>query len=191
MMKCCTKCGCLKEIDQFNKDKKSKDKHRCQCRTCDNISSTERGREVRGSIPMSENKECSSYLGVAVAERLVRHLFKDVVRMPNNNTGFDFVCAKDKKIDVKSSCLKIQHNKYLCWSFHIVNNQIADYFLLLAFDNRKDLIPLHQWLIPSHVLNHLKHTSISPSTLSKWEEYSQPIDQAQICCDTIKRCDTR
>jgi len=136
---------------------------------------------------MSENKECASYLGVAVAERLIEHLFKDVVKMPYGNSGYDFICAKDKKIDVKSACITMrQNNKNPRWKFYFHKNQIADYFLLLAFNNRKDLEPQHQWLIPGGVLNYLMTTTISPSTIHKWDEYQQPIDDAQICCNTMR-----
>jgi len=185
-MKRCPNCGCLKKLDQFNKDKSRKDGYRCYCRKCHDDVSIKYIREVRGSLSMWKNKTCAQYLGIAVAERLVRHLFKNVVRMPNNNNGYDFICAKDKKIDVKSACITLENKKNSCWKFHIRKNQIADYFLLLAFDSRDNLTPMHQWLIPAGELNHLTTTSIVSSTISKWDEYRQPIGPALICCNTIK-----
>jgi len=186
-MKRCPNCGCLKKLDQFNKQTATKDGHQYECRQCSNEKSTKHSREVKGHLPMSENKECAQYLGIAVAERLVRHLFKDVVRMPNGNSGFDFICAHDKKIDVKSACITMVHKKNPRWVFHIYNNQIADYFLLIAFTKRSYLEPQHQWIIPGHVLNQHKTTaSISPSTIEKWDKYRQPIEAAQICCNAIK-----
>jgi len=185
-MKRCPVCGELKELSQFNKSKKAKDGCQYNCRQCDNKDSTKYNRGVLGRISMSENKSCSNYLGIIVAERLVRHLFTDVVRMVNNNPGYDFICAKDKKIDVKSSCIILNNKKYPGWKFHIRKNQVADYFLLLAFNNRDDLEPLHQWLIPGYVLNHLQRTGISMPTMSRWDEWKQPIDQAQICCNKMK-----
>ena len=171
-MKRCTKCGEVKDISQFNKHKRAKDRHTWYCKICVNEISTKYKREVLGHLPMSENKECSCYLGMVVAERLFGHLFKDVVRMPWNNSGYDFICNRDKKIDVKSACITHSRKKYPCWQFHINKNKIADYFLLLAFDNRDDLEPQYQWLIPGRVLNHIKsHTTISPSTIDKWDEY--------------------
>jgi len=144
-------------------------------------------RDVYGTLPMSENKECAQYFGITVAERLIRHLFKDAIRMPNGNPGYDFICAKDKKIDVKSACITVyNNNKNPHWQFDIRKNQVADYFLLIAFNNRADLEPQHQWLIPGHVLNHLTGASISLSTIDKWDEYKQPIEAAQICCNTMK-----
>ena len=137
---------------------------------------------------MWKNKKCPQYLGIAVAERLISHLFKDVVRMPNGNPGFDFICAKNMKIDIKSACITMHFdNKNPNWRFAINKNQTADYFLLLAFDTRESLEPLHQWLIPGDILNHRMSSSISPSTISKWSSYEQPVSPAQICCNIIKK----
>jgi len=190
-MKQCTKCKEFKEIMQFNKNKNFKDGHQYYCRKCDDERTTEYNRKVYGHISMFKNKECGAYLGIAVAEKLVRHLFENVVRMPNNNPGFDFICAKDKKIDVKSACIKLRNSrttnkKYPVWGFHIEQNKTADYFLLLAFNNRADLEPLYMWLIPGHVLNELTSASIFPSTIHKWDEWRQDIDQARICCTALK-----
>jgi len=186
-MKTCTKCGSSKELSEFNIDRTRKDGHCCYCRTCSNNKSEKHNRKVRGHLPMSENKECTAYLGVHVAEGLIRHLFKDVVRMPNGNPGYDFICAKDKKIDVKSACVTMSHKKNPRWHFHIRKNKIADYFLFIAFDTRESLDPLHQWLIPGNVLNHLKSTAtISPSTIEKWDEYRQDISHTLTCCNTMK-----
>jgi len=185
-MKRCYKCGDSKELDQFNKRKREKDGHTCICRTCGNKESRKNNREVMGHLPMSENKECPQYLGIVIAERLVRHLFENVVRMPNNQPGFDFICAHEKMIDVKSACITMNNNKNPHWRFAINKNQTADYFLLLSFNNRQNLDPLHQWLIPGDILNHLVCTTISPSTIDKWDEYRQPIVQAQMCCSNMK-----
>ena len=185
-MKHCPGCGSSKELSDFNKDKSRKDGYNGYCRKCANEVSIKYGREVRGYLPMSENKSCAQYLGVAVAERLVRHLFHNVVRMPNNHPGYDFICAKDKKIDVKSACITMHNTKNLHWQFYIKKNQIADFFLLLAFNDRTALEPLHQWLIPGHVVNHLAGASISPSTITKWDEYRQDIGHAVTCCNIIK-----
>ena len=140
------------------------------------------GNRKNGHLPMSENKKCSSYFGVYVNERFVKHYFDDVEVMPMNNPGYDFVCNKDKKIDGKSSCL----HKNGQWTFNIRHNTIADYFMLVAYDDRDDLNPLHIWLIPGNVLNHLMVASIRPSTLDKWKEYEQNIDDAVLCCDAMK-----
>ena len=135
-----------------------------------------------GHLPMSENKECAQYLGIHIVERLLRNMFNDVEVMPMNHTGYDFICNKGKKIDAKSSCLRKDGK----WTFNIKHNTTADYFVCVAFDNREDLDPLHVWIIPGHVLNHLSGATIRPSTLDKWAEYEKPIDNVVACCDTMK-----
>lgn len=99
---------------------------------------------------MSENKSCSLFLGVHIAERVLSKIFENVTRMKNGNHGFDFICGKGFKIDVKSACIQktvIKSIQYKQWAFTLKRNKIADYFLLLAFDNREDLNPKHIWLI--------------------------------------------
>jgi len=132
---------------------------------------------------MSENRECSAHLGVYRAEKLLRYLYNDVEVMPYGHPGYDIVCNKGKKIDVKSGCITKRGNG---WLFHIKRNTTADYFICIAFDNRNDLNPLHIWMLPGEKFYHLSSASISPSTLDKWDEYKQDIDKAIICCDTMK-----
>jgi len=128
------------------------------------------------------NKSCPTFLG-NIAERVLSHVYNNVQCMPVNNPGYDFICDKDYKIDVKSACLnRLRYNQLL---FHINQNKIADYFICLAFDNRTDLIPLHVWLIPGYIINDKLTITISQSTLSKWSEYEQLIDRIITCCDTL------
>ena len=54
----------------------------------------------RGVRSFRENKECAAFLGVRVAERVLRHTFNDVKMMPYGNPGFDFICNRKKWIDV-------------------------------------------------------------------------------------------
>lgn len=98
------------------------------------------------NISMSENKDCNLYLGVHIAENALSKIFEDVQRMPYGNPKYDFICGRGFKIDVKSACQYIDRGRVV-WSFHINCNTIADYFLCIAFDNRKHLNPLHIWLI--------------------------------------------
>lgn len=153
------------------------------------IDNKERANEIarnyyytHGSMSMSENKECSQYLGIHVAERILSKMFKDVEVMPTHNEGYDFICNKGKKIDVKAACLR----KDGVWHFNIRRNTIADYFLCIAFDNRKDLNPLHLWLVPGNEINHLTGTSITESTLNKWSEYGLEIGKVVECCNSMK-----
>ena len=131
------------------------------------------------------NKNCSTYLGVIIAEQLLAKAFKNVERMPSNNKGFDFKCNHGYMIDVKSSTKNKKRN---AWLFMIKQNQIADYFLCLAFDNRQNLNPLHIWLIPSKEINYLKGLSISEGTINKWNKYelTDKLDKVIGCCNIMK-----
>lgn len=137
-------------------------------------------------ISMSENKDCTLYLGVHIAERVLSHIFEDVVRMPNGTPGFDFICKKGFKIDVKSSCL----SKKGYWQFNIKYNKIADYFLLLAFDNREYLNPEHIWLIKRSDLSNKGKILINNAeySLLYYIKYEQ-IDKLEIlkdCCNILR-----
>lgn len=138
-----------------------------------------------GNGGIKTNNKCGIWLGIHVAEQVLSKVFKNFQRMPTNNPGYDFICGKNYKIDVKSSCLV--KNKLKTWTFVINKNIIANYFLCLAFDNRGDLNPLHIWLIPSNILNHKVSTSISESTLYKWSQYEQSLDKVLTCCNTMKK----
>lgn len=133
---------------------------------------------------MSENKSCSAFLGVHVAERVLSKIFKDVTTMPYANPGYDFVCNKEKKIDVKCSCKRVGSNNG--WEFHIRKNTVADFFLCLAFDNREDLTPLHVWLVPGGAVNHLQSTNISESSISRWAAHEIGVDKVVACCDSMR-----
>jgi len=153
------------------------------------------------SKSMYKNKASSAYLGIVIAERVLSKVFKDVKRMPINNPGYDFVCRYGHKIDVKSSCLRyINCSCNKNWMFSIRKNKIADYFLLLAFDNRKDLNPKHIWLIKGSevVRSTLQNTRLlnDKMTLSitntkrnrrKYKQYRQTdkLKETIKCCNTF------
>lgn len=135
------------------------------------------------------NRDCSCFLGVHVAERVLSHVFKNVERMPYGTPGYDFICNSGFKIDVKSSVThtKLQKNrlrKY--WIFATNGNTVADYFLCMAFDNREDLNPLHLWLIPSDFATDRTAISISDTTLYKWDDYKKNTEKVVECCETLK-----
>lgn len=140
-----------------------------------------------GVLPMSENKSCSSFLGIHVAEQVLSKVFKNVKIMPPNNPGYDFICNKGMKIDVKSACTKHRKHHSPSWPFTIKRNITADYFLCIAFNNRKDLKPIHLWLIPMNIIYNKYHISIAETTLQKWEEYELDITKTLQCCDEMKR----
>ena len=158
-------------------------------------------------LPMAINKECPNYLGIHISERLLSKIWDNVIRMPNGNRGYDFICGKGYKIDVKSSCIEnnMVINKYNTkyhynmWNFRIGENKIADYFLLLAFDNRESLNPLHIWLIKGDELingRKLKYRmcfKITNSLMSirKFKKYEmkEKLDELSKCCNTFKSND--
>lgn len=145
----------------------------------------QRSRRNMGVVSMNENRKCSMFLGIHVAEEVLCRLFENVERMPTNNPGYDFVCSNGYLIDSKSSCI-IKDDGIPKWNFHINKNTIADYFILLAFDNRESLTPLHIWMIPGHILNHLIGVGISENTIHKWDEYRLDIYKVVLCCDKMK-----
>ena len=130
----------------------------------DHITISVRFRKSRGYSGRSKtNKSCATWLGDRT-EMILMNMFNHVEKMPINNPGYDFKCGQGYMVDAKSGCLV--KNRY-SWSFDIRRNTTPDFFLCLGFDNRQDLNPLHVWMIPGHVLNHLKSASISKSTLDK------------------------
>ena len=170
--------------------------HEYRCRTCDrkhqmmhreSYCRNRREYTYRAGIhqPMNKNAECASFLGVYVAERVLSHVFKNVQKMPYGHAGYDFVCGGGYEFDVKSACRSC-NGKTVAWKFHIFKNQIAKYFLCIAFDNREDLNPEHVWIIPGDVVNHLTGLTISVSTIQKWDEYAFDILKVSACCDIIR-----
>ncbi len=121
------------------------------CNSCATDIVTSRNHVNGISKPYTDNKKCSSYLGVGIAERVLSHVFKNVELMPMSNPGYDFICNHGKKIDVKSSCRYFHIGRSDSWMFTINKNTSADYFLCIAFDDREHLNPEHVWLIPGDV----------------------------------------
>ena len=174
-----------KRYQRICKECQSRQAHlwRAANRDRDRAAATMRNRQ-QGHLPLNENKECSAYLGVHIAERVLSYVFKNVKRMPYRRPGYDFICNHGKKIDVKSACLR--RTQYPRWGFKIKRNTIADFFLCLAFDNREDLTPLHVWLLPGNKFAHLSAASIAPSTIHKWDEYALDTSKVNECCELLK-----
>ncbi|MCK4665873.1 hypothetical protein KAU33_03945 [Candidatus Dependentiae bacterium] len=208
--KTCPKCHETKPLNEFYKNKSTKDGRSCYCKECKKesdkkdyqIHREERkekmkkngriwyrriGRQKYEHQSMHENKSCSAYLGIVIAERLCRHLFNDVKVMPYGFPGYDFICNKGKLINVKSATITFTgKSKNPRWLFVINNNKIPDFFILIAFDNRTDLNPLHLWMIPGHILNNQGKASMSRSTIHKWSKWERDIKDAQLCCVELK-----
>lgn len=142
------------------------------------------------SVRMKINKNCTQFLGIHVAERVLSHIFKDVQRMSYGNPGYDFICNKGFKIDSKASCLN-DDNTY---AFIIDCNKITDYFLFIGFDNRKDLNPQHVWLIKGdetirkRKLNEFQSLKISNTKfgLSQFLKYEHKLKEITECCNKLK-----
>jgi hypothetical protein len=159
------------------------------CRTCTNASDRAYLYRTGRQQPMRENKNCAAFLGIYVAEQVLSYIFKNVHRMPINNPGYDFVCNHGKWVDVKAACRHHHSNSHRSdnWMFVINKNPVAEYFLFIAFDNRKNLTPEHIWFIPADRINDKVSVNITESKLNKWIEYEQPIDHVVACCDTLRR----
>ena len=148
-------------------------------------------------LPMSENKECAQYLGVIIAERILPLIFNNVEMKPYGYPGYDAICSRNLKIQVKSSCLHIKDNS--CF-FSIKKNKVADYFFMVAFDNRENLNVIHIWLIKSDEniktqsfdgkLNERSGFTISNSEkiLKKYVKYEivDKLEEIQKICNEFK-----
>ena len=131
---------------------------------------------------MHKNTECGLYLGVHIGEKVLSKIFPNIKIMPPRNTGYDFIW-NGYKIDAKTACLTEKSSTQ--WHYLIKKNKIPDYFLCLAFNNRINLTPLHVWFIPAIAINHLTGTSISISTINKWDIYK--IDKLNNIESEIKK----
>lgn len=141
------------------------------------------GYEIDKNSKIYTNKECGSYLGIFITEQILAKIFKNVKKMPQGHVGYDFICGQGYMVDSKSAATG---DKRGFWLFNIEWNKIADYFILVAFNNRKDLKIEHIWLIPGKDVNDHKSIQISKVTIARWSKYEQPIDKAILCCNKMK-----
>lgn len=204
----CTSCNEIKPLTDYHfyKSGSKAGQPLAACKICRNARkrkwqiehpryTTQRDHLIGKTRPMSEARDCSSWLGIHVAERVLSNFFVNIQHMGPTHPGFDFLCGKGFKIDVKSSCLTLPGRKWDSpnrnshWDFNIKRNKTADYFLLLAFnEDRESLKPLHVWLIPANKINQRQGVSITntPRGLLKWTSFERPLDKVLICCDSIK-----
>lgn len=194
----CSLCGEIKNHEakglckscygkkQYKMHKKERNKYNKRWRKNNKGYSTKWTHLNNKNKPMGENKQCSSYLGVHISEQVLSKVFKNVKMMTYGNKGFDFICNNGFKIDIKSSCRNISNDKADYWVFNINKNIIPNYFLCLAFDNRDSLNPEHIWLIPGEDINNKIRTSISESTINKWNKYTLNIDKVINQCNNMR-----
>lgn len=136
--------------------------------------------------PIKENRKDTRFLGVYIAENAVAKIFKESKKMPYANIGFDVVCPKGYKIDVKSTVL----NKYNTFNFHINQNNIADYFILIGFNNIIELEPIYMWIIKSTEdisgcpIKNLEGLAIlnEPDYLDIYKKYENPDKLKELKC---------
>ena len=135
---------------------------------------------------MTKNKKCPQFLGISIGGHLCKHHFKDVEVMPRNRRGYDIVCNKGKKIDVKISCATFTENrKNQSFHFRIEKNKIADYFILIALDNGKDINILNLWIVPGHEVNNKSNITTSLKTMHKWNKWKRDIKEIKICQNVV------
>lgn len=190
--KICKKCGIEKPVSKFSVSRISKRdgtfRYQSFCNPCKIKYAVNHRHEIGYARPMQDAMYCSSYLGIYVAERALSKIFDNIKRMPNNNPGYDFICGRGFKIDVKSSCLTQGKGGKLRWGFHINRNTTADYFLCLAFNNRENLEPMHVWLIPGHKVNDKLciHVTDNPKSLARLTAHERPLDKVIACCSEMR-----
>jgi hypothetical protein len=186
----CPGCHEIKPVSEYHVIRSGKNMGQPQshCKPCAVIRTREWNHKTGRQAPMSENKTCSSYLGVHIAEHVLSGMFDKVIKMPYGNPGYDFICGKGFKIDCKSSCIHNMKRNAHIWLFGTNHNTIADYFLFLAFDDREHLTPMHVWLVPSNLVIDKVGVCIgnSEKPLAKWADYEKPISKVLACCNVLK-----
>ena len=182
----CARCGELKPLNQF---KRSVGTRRIglypYCQKCDREYQTEWRHRTGKSKPLSEAKTCPSYLGVHIAERVLLNFFDNVTKMPYGNPGYDFVCGKGFKIDVKSAC-RIRNSRSPRWAFEIKKNDVPDFFLCLAFDDLTSLNPEHLFLVPRDAVKGKRVLSISNKSMENWKPFEKSLDRVLSQCGAIR-----
>lgn len=103
--------------------------------------------------PMSKNKNCSSYFGIELGEKIIGRYALPILfgsireEMPNNHPGFEFIVSGDLKVNIKCRCLQCKGERTPWWNYPIKRNKDVDYFLFIGFDARGWLEPIHVWLM--------------------------------------------
>ena len=93
-MKKCSHCGQDKLLDEFGTDNSRLDGLKYHCKDCVRIFA----RKSHGSVAYNENKSCSLYLGVYIAEPMLLNHYGLATKMPVGNPGYDYLCGKGYKI---------------------------------------------------------------------------------------------
>lgn len=121
--------------------------------------------------PISENRKDPRFIGLYIAENSILKLFEGSQKMKCGNHGYDIVCNKGYKIEVKAATLTRQNTL----SFHIARNKIADYFILIGFNNIIELRPLYLWIIKNdEIIRGCRLRDIDVLGISNEPEFVKP-----------------
>ena len=150
----------------------------------------------RNNIHTSNVAGCKQFTGLYIAEGVLSKVFNTMIKAPPNYR-YDFICGKGLKIDSKCSLMRI--NRGNGWNFNISKNTFPDIFCLIALENTIKNVeynpsPKYVWLIPGDAiidgrsLNNRQGFSVSPTTISKLEQYRRTDMEGRIikCCDKLK-----
>lgn len=121
---------------------------------------------------LTTNENCSVYFG-NIAEQIISEMYPDAQVMPAQSPGYDII-YNNNKIDVKSA---FTGDKSGFWIFYIEKNVRADYFLCMAFDNRKDRTLVRVWLIPGNIVNCKDTITMSKSNIKRLSKYEQSFNE--------------
>jgi hypothetical protein len=142
------------------------------------------------------SKDLEQYFGIHITEKYVSSIFKDSLRMPINNRGYDWICKKGYKIQHKASCLTYDDKGWQGFAYKILNNDITDYFILTGWNNRKDLVPIYILLIHSEEIvrdrpfwmRKMFYITNKPKYLLEFERYNLPdkLEKLKECCKFAK-----
>lgn len=115
--------------------------------------------------PESENKSCPLYFGDYIEKKYVMQIFEDPIlfeykkddmgRIIDKIKPYDYICKKGLKIKHIASCVRIDEfhlSSYMgdpipYWGYLIKKNNIPDYYILSAWNDRNSLEPLYVWII--------------------------------------------
>lgn len=115
--------------------------------------------------PESENKDCSRYFGNYMEKKYVMQIFEDPIpfeyekdkmgRIIDRTKPYDYICKKGLKIKHIASCIRTDKlhviscfgDPLLYWEYLIKNNNVPDYYILSAWNDRDSLEPLYVWII--------------------------------------------
>lgn len=112
----------------------------------------------------SENKSCPLYFGDYIEKKYVMQIFEDPIpfeykkddmgRIIDRTKPYDYICKNGFKLKHIASCKRTDKfhvlnylDDILYWGYLIRRNNVPDYYILSAWDDRNSLNPLYVWII--------------------------------------------